>query len=216
MTGVSAALVDVYETLVSYDFAAHSKVLAEMAGADAGMWQRAQLAAEHDFDSGRLSRHAALARLLSECGIAAGPELVERVARADAEWMATGYGVYPDAVPFLRELRARGRKIALVSNCGAETRPMLERMGLLGLADEAVLSCEIGTPKPAPEIYERALDALGVEAGEAVMVDDQPRYCAGAEAAGVRAIQVARPGGAVPDPRFTSVRGLMDVLPLLR
>jgi putative hydrolase of the HAD superfamily len=215
MTAVTACLVDVYETLVSYDFGSHSRKLSELAGADLAAWQAAQVALTPDFDAGRLTIDAAMTRLLSECGIEASPELTRRLARADAEWTRSGCAPYPEAVEFLRALRARNTKIALVSNCGADTRPMLERMGLIDLADESILSCEVGTPKPAPEIYHRALDALGVPAGEAVMIDDQPSYCAGAEAAGVRAIQVTRPGGAAPDPRFPGVSGLLEVLPLL-
>lgn len=214
MTPVTAVLVDVYETLVSYDFESHTRRLSELAGADLSAWQRAQIGLQPDFDSGLVTTDAAMTRLLGECGVDADPALTERLARADAEWMRSGVAPYPDAVPFLRELRARGKRIALVSNCGADTRPMLERMGLIELADETILSCEVGTPKPAPEIYFRALDALGAEAAGAVMVDDQPRYCAGAEAVGVRAIQIAR-NGAAPDPRFTPVSGLMEIPDLL-
>lgn len=214
MTPVTAVLVDVYETLVSYDFESHTRRLSELAGADLSAWQRAQIGLQPDFDSGLVTTDAAMTRLLGECGVDADPALTERLARADAEWMRSGVAPYPDAVPFLRELRARGKRIALVSNCGADTRPMLERLGLIELADETILSCEVGTPKPAPEIYFRALDALGADAAGAVMVDDQPRYCAGAEAVGVRAIQIAR-NGAAPDPRFTPVSGLMEIPDLL-
>lgn len=214
MTPVTAVLVDVYETLVSYDFESHTRRLSELAGADLSAWQRAQIGLQPDFDSGLVTTDAAMTRLLGECGVDADPALTERLARADAEWMRSGVAPYPDAVPFLRELRARGKRIALVSNCGADTRPTLERLGLIELADETILSCEVGTPKPAPEIYFRALDALGADAAGAVMVDDQPRYCAGAEAVGVRAIQIAR-NGAAPDPRFTPVSGLMEIPDLL-
>lgn len=212
--GVRACLVDVYETLLAYDFETHSREMAALAGADLEAWQRAQVALLSEFDSGRLSMHEALTRILARCGIAASPELVSRLARADLESLKAGCGPYPDAVPFLRQLRARGLKIALVSNCGEDTRPLLTRLNLLELADEAILSCEIGYPKPEPEIYRHALEALGVQADEAVMIDDQPSYCAGAEAVGVRAIRVAR-AGAPPDARFRSVGSLLDVLSLL-
>ncbi|MBO0806137.1 MAG: HAD-IA family hydrolase [Nocardiopsaceae bacterium] len=213
MDGVRACLVDVYQTLVAYDFEAHSRHLAALAGADPGDWQRSQIAATRDFDAGLLSVDAAMTRNLTDCHIEPSPDLVGRLARAQTSLMAD-CGRYPDAIPFLREARDRGLKIALVSNCGADTRPLLGRLNLIELADEVILSCEVGCPKPEPEIYHRALDALGVPAGQAVMIDDQPSYCAGAEAAGVRAIQVARDGTA-PDPRFRSVPSLMDIPPLL-
>ncbi|HEX6453842.1 MAG TPA: HAD-IA family hydrolase [Trebonia sp.] len=214
LDGVRACLVDVYETLLSYDFERHSRDMAARADADLEKWRQAQVAILPDFDSGRLTMAAAIAHILSECGIAPDPDLVDELARADEQTLAADCGLYPDAVPFLHGLRDRGLKIALVSNCGADTRPLLTRLNLIQLADEAILSCEVGHPKPQPEIYLRALDALGVPAGEAVMIDDQPSYCAGAEAVGVRAIQVAR-NGASPDPRFRPVGSLLDILPIL-
>ena len=62
------------------------------------------------------------------------------------------------------------------------------------LADTLVLSCEVGSAKPAAEIFRYALDRLGVTAEAAVFVDDQPGYCAGSMAAGIRAVQIVRAG----------------------
>jgi putative hydrolase of the HAD superfamily len=94
---------------------------------------------------------------------------------------------------------------------------MLAAKGLLDLADAAILSCEAGVAKPAPEIYQIALAELGVLAAEAVFLDDQPRFCEGAAAIGIRAIQVVRPGIASrpADPRFSPVTSLAGV-PSLR
>ena len=49
------------------------------------------------------------------------------------------------------------------------------------------------------------------------MLDDQPRFCAGAQVSGVRAIQVVRPGIAshLADPRFLTAASLRDALPLM-
>jgi putative hydrolase of the HAD superfamily len=192
MAQTRACLVDVYETLVAYDFVAHSRALAELAGASPAAWQRAQVEVVRDFDRGALSVAQALTRILETCDVHPDADLVARLARADSEYMTARCGLYDDAVPFLRALRSRGIKIALVSNCSANTRPLLTALGLLELADETILSCEVGQAKPDPEIYLRALDALGVAAEEAAFVDDQPAYCAGAAAVGVRPIQLAR------------------------
>ncbi|HWG02817.1 MAG TPA: HAD-IA family hydrolase [Trebonia sp.] len=201
MARIRACLVDVYETLVAYDFVAHSRALAELAGASHGAWRRAHVEVVKDFDRGALSVAQAITRVLGACDVHPDAELVARLARADSEYMTARCGLYDDAVPFLRELRARGIKIALVSNCSANTRPLLTALGLIELADETILSCEVGHAKPDPEIYLRALGALGVAAEEAAFVDDQPAYCAGAAAVGVRPIQLARqlaPGDGPP------------------
>ena len=57
-----------------------------------------------------------------------------------------------------------------------------------------MLSCEVGSAKPSPEIYVTALADLGVAAADAVFIDDQPTFCMGAEAVGVRPIRIARDG----------------------
>ena len=72
------------------------------------------------------------------------------------------------------------------------------------------LSCEVGAEKPAAEIFTCALDQLGVPAGQAVFVDDQPSYCAGAEALGITAVQIAR-GELDGKGGGTVVRSLSDV-----
>ena len=81
--------------------------------------------------------------------------------------------------------RACGIRVALVSNCMENTRPLLSGLGVSALADAVVLSCETGCAKPDARIYRQALDQLGVRAGAAVLVDDQPAFCAGAAAVGI-------------------------------
>jgi putative hydrolase of the HAD superfamily len=159
----------------------------------------------------------AFERTLEACGRDPEPGLVSRLVARDAELLVSHASVFADTVPFLAKARAAGLGIALVSNCAENTRAMLAAKGLLDLADAAILSCEAGIAKPDPEIYALAVQALGVLAADAVMLDDQPRFCAGAKAAGLSAIQVARPevGGHPPDPRFRSVPTLLDALPLL-
>ena len=90
-----------------------------------------------------------------------------------------------------------------------------------------MLSCEVGSTKPYPEIYVTALDDLGVAAADAVFIDDQPAFCVGAQAVGVRPIQIARGGvdavnastrSAARRRRgwdFPVVRSLLEAKPLL-
>jgi putative hydrolase of the HAD superfamily len=76
----------------------------------------------------------------------------------------------------LEALRARGLKLGLVSNAfdpGWLLHRDLEQMGLGERLDFAVFSSEVGKRKPHPEIFERALSELGVEAGDAVFVGDR-------------------------------------------
>jgi putative hydrolase of the HAD superfamily len=72
----------------------------------------------------------------------------------------------------LRELRSRGLKLALVSNASSgevaawPTSPMAE------LFHTAVFSCDVGSRKPQADIYLRALQGLGLDAGQCLFVGD--------------------------------------------
>ena len=81
-----------------------------------------------------------------------------------------------------------------------------------------VLSCEVGAAKPAPEIFQCALDRLAVTAEAAVFVDDQPGYCAGSVAMGIRTVQIVRGelDGLNPAAGTTVVRSLPEVEAMFR
>jgi HAD superfamily hydrolase (TIGR01509 family) len=214
---VKACLLDVYDTILASHFAERQAVIARLASIPVESFRAEWFTLARERDAGQLSMTTAFARTLAACGRDPDPGLIDRLVQADAELIVMHTKVCADTVPFLDAVRREGILVALVSNCADNTRPMLAAKGLLDLADAAILSCEAGVAKPDPEIYLIALQELGVLSADAVMLDDQPRFCAGAEAVGVRAIQVVRPGiaGQPADPRFPSVPSLRDALPLM-
>jgi putative hydrolase of the HAD superfamily len=215
---VRACLIDVYDTILASAFPERQRKLAALAGVDAELLGTEWVSLAHDRDTGALSMAAAFERTLAACGADPDPELVGRLVALDAELIVSHTSVFDDLPPFLARLRDAGIAIALVSNCAGNTRAMLAAKGLLEKADAAILSCEAGVAKPDPEIYLMAAQALGVLPADAVFLDDQPRFCAGATATGMRAIQVTRPevtGGYPADPRFERVTTLQDVPALL-
>src|SRR5277367_5347057 len=139
------------------------------------------------------------------------------VSRRDTEYSRANIRLCDDTVPFLAWLRSRGTATALVSNCADTTRAQLEHLGIIPLVDAVVLSCEVGSMKPYPEIYVTALEELGVAAVDAVFIDDQPTFCVGAEAMGIRPIQIARHEVNGYDSRwnFPVVHSLFEVQSLL-
>lgn len=95
----------------------------------------------------------------------------------------------------LAHLRDAGIALAIVSNTmrtpGATLRRVLARFELLDYFDYLVFSDEIGVRKPRPEIFMRALRAVGGEIRSAVHVGDDPVLdVAGARAVGLRVVQV--------------------------
>ena len=214
---VRACLVDVYDTIVNSRFETRLRDVAAFAGVDPDVWLAGWLTTRAERDLGTLSVADSVAQTLLECGIDPSPALVASLVSKDAELLRQQVCVFDDSIPFLTGLRASGTAIALVSNCGDTTRALLEYLGVIPLADAVVLSCEVGSMKPSPDIYRTALEDLGVAAADAVMIDDQPTFCAGAEAVGVRAIQIIRPelDGHVLRSAFPLVRSLLDVPALL-
>jgi putative hydrolase of the HAD superfamily len=216
---VRGALVDVYDTILQSVFTERVLALAEPLGIDVQDWLTEFIKTRDDRDRGRLSTAAAFDRALRGCGIEPADGLVEDLMRRDAEFNYAHTRLYDDTVPFLTWLRDQGTLIALVSNCADTTRGLLEHLGVIPLVDAVVLSCEVGSMKPSPEIYVTALADLGIAAADAVFIDDQPTFCLGAEAVGVRPIRIARDsadnavGGAGWD--FPVVHSLLDVKLLL-
>jgi putative hydrolase of the HAD superfamily len=211
---VRACLVDVYDTIINSDYEPRVRAMSALAGVDAGSWLREWTKTGTERARGQLSMAASFTRALLGCGVEPRPGLVSELVATDARLLREDSRLYGDTVPFLGQLRSRGIAIALVSNCSESTRPMLGALGVLALADAATLSCEVGSMKPSREIYLSALDDLGAAAGDAVMVDDQAKFCVGAEAVGVRAIQIVRDShhGEVAESGFPVVRSLLDVL----
>jgi putative hydrolase of the HAD superfamily len=215
---LEACLVDAYDTIVTCDFSILRNELSALAGISPGTWHVEYARIGPLVSDGRLSKAEAFARLLRAAGREARPGLVAELVRQDQELLLAHARLYDDAIPFLQRLRDRGIKIAIVSNCTENTRPLLVKHGVDALADTLVLSCEVRSAKPAAEIFRCALDRLGVAAEAAVFVDDQAGYCAGSVAAGIRAVQIVRADldgqnldGQVPAPGTTVVRSLPEV-----
>ena len=189
-----ACLVDVFDTVVSIDMPRYNASLAEQAGIDADAFAAAFRAWAIPVMEGRVSIRQALAEVLRTCGTTADARLLERLVAADLELVDELAVLHDDVVPFLESLRDSGVRTAFVSNCAENARPLLDRLGLTALVDELVLSCEVRAVKPDPAIFDAAVDRLGVRPGESLFVDDQLAFCRAAEARGIRAVQIDRPG----------------------
>jgi len=149
-----------------------------------------------------------VARTFERAGCAAPPPAV--IAAGIAAFARGGaWRPCAGAVATLGTLRARGLRVALVSNYDGRLHRVVDELGLKAYFDAVVVSSETGWAKPSPRIYAAALAALGVAAEEALMVGDRPREdVAGAQAAGLRAL-LYDPRGLAPGPG--SIRDLRQV-----
>lgn len=116
----------------------------------------------------------------------------------------------------LRELRARGVRLGIVTNGWPEVQTAcLNGCGLTELVDDVVISKAVGLSKPDPAIYHLALERLGVTAAATWFVGDSPRNdVAGPQGVGLRAAFLPTGhalAGERPDAVLTDLR---DVLAL--
>ena len=123
----------------------------------------------------------------------------------------------------LEALRERGLSLGLVSNAFDPPELLhrdLERFGIAERLDAAFFSSEVGRRKPAPELFLRTLEALGVQPAEALFVGDTlATDIAGAAALGLRTCQAlwfrADEDTDAPEPDFQAFTQ-MDVLTIVR
>lgn len=207
--GTLVALEDPVEHLVA-GLAEHGAVVGVQQAAAALAEEIAYYRAHHD----TATDAASLARLRARCAevLRAGLQRtgadvagVAPGAMVDALLGALRFAPYPDVPDALAALRAAGHRLVVVSNWDVSLHETLRATGLDALVDGAISSAEAGARKPSPAIFRRAL-ALGgagggdgrtpLHAGDSLELD-----VAGARAAGLEAVLVARDGapGAVPE-----------------
>jgi len=108
---------------------------------------------------------------------------------------ALRFEAYPDVVPALGGLRARGVRIAIVSDWDCTLAEHLAALGIRERVDAVVVSAVVGVTKPDGRLFAAALGELGVAADNALVCGDDPaRDLAGARAAGIPSILIDRAG----------------------
>jgi putative hydrolase of the HAD superfamily len=115
-------------------------------------------------------------QLLGDFGIEVDEDELTRFLEAEHTAWDPARQLAAHTPALLEALRERGLQLGLVSNAfdpGWLLHRDLEQMGLAARLDYAVFSSEVGKRKPHPAIFERALEALEVDAADAVFVGDR-------------------------------------------
>jgi len=129
--------------------------------------------------------------------------------------------LYPDTIMLLSSLKDMNLKVGLVSNASDHTviNVIVERLNIARFFDAVVTSAQLKLRKPKPEIFKKALESLGVNPSEVVMVGDTVKGdVGGAKSLGMKAILVKRGKSEReegPDPDAV-VENLADVLPVIK
>ncbi len=118
----------------------------------------------------------------------------------------------------LAAVRSRGLSCALATSSGrAGVEEALDRFGLRGAFDVTLSKDDVAARKPAPEIYLRAAELLGVPPSGLLVVEDSEYGVRAAKDAGARCVAVLTPH--TPPQRIAAadaiIASLRELPPLL-
>jgi HAD superfamily hydrolase (TIGR01509 family) len=192
-------LLDLYGTLVEPDWprlTAGRDAIADHVGVPPELAHVAWAATHASRMRGEYgSLEADLAAVFFAAAATRGAEPLDELLLADlaamerANWCG-GVRLYADSIPALHRLRGAGVRLAIVTNSSAEAASVIPSLGLDGLVELVLASCEARAVKP--ELLDLALSRLGVAPSDAVLVDDDPEQVVAAERMGMNAVLVRR------------------------
>lgn len=102
--------------------------------------------------------------------------------------------ILPGVRETLRAARERGLKLGVASTSPRKwVAGHLARLELDHYFDALACGDEVARVKPAPDLYQAALERLGLAAPEAIALEDSPHGVRAAQAAGIFAVAIPNP-----------------------
>jgi HAD superfamily hydrolase (TIGR01509 family) len=99
--------------------------------------------------------------------------------------------ILPGVERYLEDARRLGLNVGLASSSSCKwVEGHLINRGLIGYFDCIRASDDVGQVKPAPDLYLAVLGALGLRAGEAIVLEDSPHGVHAAKRAGLFTVAV--------------------------
>ena len=187
-----AVLFDLYETLVSELRVPvrRASSLATQLGVDEAAYKREWKSRRPEILLGHYTFQEALAQIREKLGSRVDHAVLEQLrAERVAEKTAVLAKVEPEVFAAIAELRRRGVKLALVTNCLPEDVEGWERSPLHSFVNVTIFSYVAGVMKPDPAIYIATCRELDVTPQHALFVGDGTDEVAGACAAGLEAVE---------------------------
>jgi len=189
--------------------------------AHVAVWEQVFREAGHPIDAGEIRGQ------IGKGGDLLVPDMLPDLGEREQEALAARHGElfkdewldrivpFPGAHDLLARVHARGARVVFASSAGkGELKHYLKLLGAEALVDAQTSIDDVGTSKPAPDIFAVALQKAGVAPGEAVAVGDSPFDIEAAGKAGVATVAV-RSGGFSDDALARAVAIYDDVADLL-
>jgi|SRR5215208_1387282 len=103
------------------------------------------------------------------------PQYSDLIRAYHENWKDSIGNPYEGTIQILKQLKNAGYPLYGLSNWSAETFPYArEKYDFFGLLDDIIISGEVGSIKPEPEIFEMMLNKIGKPASECLFIDDAP------------------------------------------
>ena len=178
--------------------------MAEIVGASLEDFSKAYMADRGEYDRGTMTAGEYWNLLAGRFGRGVDAGALERLVEMD---MDSWFTINPETVAVIREIKASGRRLLMLSNMNIEGKlrmlgssRYLDGVDWIGFFDDILLSCDLRLLKPEPEIFRACLERAAAEAGQCLFIDDIPANVAAAKACGLHALT------------FTDARGLRSTL----
>lgn len=197
--GMTAVVFDFYGTLTpagpSAAWAEHTSQLAAVLGVTPEVMARALDESYPERATGAMGdTRQTLRTLATRLGVQPTEDRLDEACRVRQGIQESLFRLRPEAVPVIGQLRARGLRIGLVSDCTSELPAAWPRLPLAALVDAPVFSCVEGTRKPDPRLFRAAAERLAVDPAACLYVGDGGgRELTGSTAVGMRAVLLAGP-----------------------
>jgi putative hydrolase of the HAD superfamily len=125
----------------------------------------------------------------------------------------TAWRIFDDVMPTLGALKSRGFKLGVISNWDERLRPLLRGLKLYDYFETMVISCEVGSPKPAFAVFDRATKQLATKPGAVLHVGDSLEMdFEGAQTAGFAAVWLDRKATSAGLKVVPSLRDLLELV----
>ena len=99
-------------------------------------------------------------------------EKLHELAEMDRGYLLKGSGLYPGTIETITKIKELGLKLGIISNASDTVDVLAKKFKLEEYFDVINFSYQLGIRKPSKEIYESALDALGLKAPESIFMGD--------------------------------------------
>lgn len=116
--------------------------------------------------------------------------------RSESDALILQQPILPGVVDYLDDAHRLGLRLAIASSSPHSwVDTHLARLGLADRFDVTICADDVlpGRTKPHPDLFLKALDAIGVKADEAIVFEDSPNGVKAARAAGVFVVRVPNP-----------------------